>query len=59
MTIKIRAKLIDNIVYYNADKFKSAADVVELSAESDEQLVDRLVNTLDHYYDLHDQSKNA
>ena len=52
-----RGKLITNILYYSDDEFESRDDVMQLAKETDEELVDRLINLLDYYYDQVDQQR--
>lgn len=49
--ITTRAKLVGNILYYSGDEFETADDLTELAMESEEELLDRLINLLDYYYD--------
>jgi hypothetical protein len=53
--VTTRQKLVTNILYYAGDEFENTEDLTELAMESDEQLVDRLINILDYYYDKVDQ----
>jgi hypothetical protein len=57
LTQAIRAKLIDNIIYYSGDEFETKGDVVELVSESDEQLINRIIDLLDYYYDEYDKAQ--
>jgi hypothetical protein len=47
----MREKLVGNILYYAGDEFETTDDVTELAMESEEELIDRLINILDYYYD--------
>lgn len=47
----IREKLVNNILYYAGDEFETKNDITQLAIESEEELVDRLINILDYYYD--------
>jgi hypothetical protein len=49
--VTTRAKLVGNILYYAGDEFETTDDITELAMESEEELVDRLINILDYYYD--------
>jgi hypothetical protein len=49
--VTTRAKLVGNILYYSGDEFETTDDITELAMESEEELVDRLINLLDYYYD--------
>ena len=49
--VTTRAKLVGNILYYAGDEFEETDDLTELAMESEEELVDRLINILDYYYD--------
>jgi len=49
--VTTREKLVANILYYSGDEFESRDDLTELAMESEEELVDRLINILDYYYD--------
>jgi hypothetical protein len=49
--VTTRAKLVGNILYYAGDEFETTDDITELAMESEEELVDRLINLLDYYYD--------
>jgi predicted ATPase len=42
---------VGNILYYSGDEFETTDDITELAMESEEELVDRLINLLDYYYD--------
>jgi hypothetical protein len=59
ITQTTRAKLIDNILYYAGDEFETKGDIAELAAESDDQLIDRLIDILDYYYSEYDLSQNS
>jgi hypothetical protein len=49
--VTTRGKLVGNILYYAGDEFETTDDITELAMESEEELVDRLINLLDYYYD--------
>jgi hypothetical protein len=49
--VTTRAKLVGNILYYAGDEFETTDDISELAMESEEELVDRLIDILDYYYD--------
>ena len=49
--VTTRAKLVGNILYYAGDEFETTDDITELAMESEEELVDRLIDILDYYYD--------
>lgn len=49
--VTTRAKLVGNILYYAGDELETTDDLTELAMESEEELVDRLINILDYYYD--------
>lgn len=49
--VTTRAKLVGNILYYAGDEFENSDDLTELAMESEEELVDRLIDILDYYYD--------
>ena len=44
----MREKLIDSIVEYSSDEL-DVKDFIEIAKESDEQLLDRLINILEWY----------
>ena len=46
----MREKLIDSIVEYSSDEL-DIKDFIEIAKESDEQLLDRLINILEWYKD--------
>jgi hypothetical protein len=50
-TVTLREKLVDNILYYAGDEFETKDAVVTLATETEEQLIDRLIDILDYYYD--------
>ena len=49
--LSTREKLIGNILYYSADEYENRESVIDLAMESEEQLIDRLINILEYYYD--------
>jgi len=51
----IREKLVNNILYYAGDEFETKNDITQLAIESEEELVDRLINILDYYYDKYQE----
>jgi len=53
--VTTRAKLVGNILYYAGDEFETTDDITELAMESEEKLVDRLIDILDYYYDQYQQ----
>ena len=53
--VTTRAKLVGNILYYAGDEFETTDDITELAMESEEELVDRLIDILDYYYDQYQQ----
>jgi hypothetical protein len=44
-----RAKLIDAIVKYSGEEIASKADFIDLAKESNDELLDRLINILKWY----------
>lgn len=52
----IRHKLIDNIMFYSGDEYESKQDLLELAKESDEQLIDRLINILSYYHERSEEN---
>jgi len=53
--VTTRAKLVGNILYYAGDEFETTDDITDLAMESEEELVDRLIDILDYYYDQYQQ----
>lgn len=47
----LREKLIKNIIYYAGDELEDRDSIVELAIQSEEELIDTLINILDYYYD--------
>jgi hypothetical protein len=47
----LREKLVGNIMYYSGDEYEDRNSVLNLAMESEDQLVDRIINILDYYYD--------
>lgn len=53
--LTMREKLIGNILHYAADELEDRESIIDLAMESEEQLVDRLLNILDYYYDKYQE----
>ena len=54
-SVTLREKLIDNIIYYSGNDYESKKDYLDLAKESEEELIDRLIDILDYY---HDEAQN-
>lgn len=52
----LRHKLIDNIMFYSGDEYESKQDLLDLAKESDEQLIDRLINILSYYHERSEEN---
>lgn len=53
--LTIREKLVGNILYYSGEEYEDRQSLIDLCMESEEQLVDRLLNILDYYYDQYQE----
>ncbi len=53
--LTVREKLVGNILYYSGEEYEDRQSLIDLSMESEEQLVDRLLNILDYYYDQYQE----
>lgn len=52
----MREKLIDAILNYASDEFENKYDVIQLAKESEEQLLDRLINILEWYKNAYNEA---
>jgi len=46
----LREKLIKNILFYAGDELEDRDSLVELAIQSEEELIDRVINILDYYH---------
>ncbi len=53
--LSMREKLVTNILYYAGDEYETKGDVIDLAMETEEQLVQRLIDILDYYHDKADE----
>ncbi len=49
--LSMRDKLVGNILYYSGDEYETKDDVIDLAMQTEEQLVERLIDILDYYHD--------
>jgi hypothetical protein len=47
----MREKLVGNILYYAGDEYETKDDIIDLAMQTEDQLIERLINILDYYYD--------
>jgi ABC-type phosphate/phosphonate transport system ATPase subunit len=49
--LSMREKLVGNILYYAGDEYETKDDIIDLAMQTEDQLIERLINILDYYYD--------